>query len=104
MCQSNDVLQASFHAAPEMTRHLCDYGNGSMGYGLRKLAEEMTEDGYIHGFRDATIILSIIGLSIWGVKKLVDKHHSRKNYAPLPTECNSPEQEVSCNAEVQNTL
>ena len=95
MCESFDVLQSSFSSATVMTNTFCDYGNGSMGNGIRKFAEEMFEsgledgyksgcfDGYSIGYVEGTIItttfLGIAGLAIYGIKKFINKQKSKTN-------------------------
>ena len=42
MCESYDVLKSTYQSAPTMTYTFCDYGGGSMGYGIRKFADEVS--------------------------------------------------------------
>ncbi|MBQ3602204.1 MAG: hypothetical protein IJA02_00020 [Clostridia bacterium] len=116
MCSSCDVLQASYLSANAMTNTFCDYGSGSMGEGIRKFAKEMIDsgvkegykigcsDGYSIGFIEGsvitTVVLSVIGLSALGIKKISDKHKSKKEQKSLRLEDESLEKEVDCSAEV----
>lgn len=54
MCDISDVFQSSFQRAPAMTSALCDYGNGAMGFGIRRLVKEMiiigSQKGYAIGY------------------------------------------------------
>lgn len=99
MCESFDVLQSSYQSATAMTNAFCDYGNGSMGDGIRKFAEEMFtagaksshktawSDGYSIGFSEGTVVttvvLSFIGLSVWGIKKIANNHKNKKEKESL---------------------
>lgn len=114
MCESCDILQSSYKSANAMTNSFCDYGNGSMGYGIRKFAEEMfnaganegyktgCSDGYSIGFLEGAIIstaaVAVVGFTVWGVKKLSDKWKEKKTQQNIPVENDILSQEVTCNA------
>ena len=100
MCKSYDVLQSSFLAAPEMTSRLCDYGNGSMGNGIRRLADEMTKDGYKSGVLHTSIVFSTVLFTVWGVKKLANNYQAQKNPKHIVAGITTPEQEEKCDAEI----
>lgn len=98
MCDVCDVLQSSFQPANAMTSALCEYGDGDMGFGIRKLAGEMLtvggkegydngfSDGYPKGFLDgffqgenrgiikgtviSTVTIGTVGLAVWGIKAI----------------------------------
>ena len=131
MCESYDVLKSTYQSAPTMTYTFCDYGGGSMGYGIRKFADEMIDtgikegvrkgilvgfcEGYKKGFSEGravgfvegslitTVVLSALGLSVWGVNKIRNKNkiNNRKKLS-LENEIN--EKEEICNAEVQSNF
>lgn len=56
-----DVLQSSYQSATSMTYTICDYGEGSMGYGIRKFADEMLDVGRKEGFKDGILFGTIKG-------------------------------------------
>lgn len=79
MSDVSNVLQSSFQHAPAMTSALCDYGDGAMGSGIRKLAEEMLTIGgqrgytigYDRGFSDGHSVGFYDGFSLGENKGLV---------------------------------
>lgn len=79
MSDVSNVLQSSFQHAPAMTSALCDYGDGAMGSGIRKLAEEMLTIGgqrgytigYDSGFSDGHSVGFYDGFSLGENKGLV---------------------------------
>ena len=110
MCSSCDVLQASYLSANAMTNTFCDYGSGSMGEGIRKFAKEMIDsgvkEGYKIGFNNGcsvgfiegsvitTVVLGVVGLSTLGIKKISEKHKTKKEQEKLQLEDESLEMEV----------
>ena len=106
MCESCDILQSSYQSANAMTNSFCDYGNGSMGYGIRKFAEEMfnagANEGYKIGFIEGTVIstatIAVVGFTVWGVKKLSDKRKAKNDQQNISVEKDEFNQEVTCNA------
>lgn len=73
MCTSYDVLQSSYQSANAMTSTLCDYGE-DMGQGIRKLYAE----GYITGWIDGAIVISVLGIVGFTVKSITRKVGNRK--------------------------
>ena len=106
MSAACDVLQSTYQSATSMTYTICDYGEGSMGYGIRKFADEMidvgrkkgfkdgfsfgTQKGYASGFSNGfnlgllegsiitTVIIGACGATIYGINKLLIKKKSKK--------------------------
>lgn len=98
-----DVLHASTGSADVISHVLCEYGDGSMGAGVRKLAGEMlivggqksyglgyntgASNAYPTAFKNGVVTGSIIGVSavaligfgIWGTKKLINYQRSKKH-------------------------
>lgn len=110
MYDACDVLHASYCSADVANHVLREYGEGSMGKGIRKLAGEMltiggqqsyslgydagVKDAYQTAFRDGAVTGSIlcvcavglIGFGVWCTKKLLERHDSPKNEPQLLTE------------------
>lgn len=102
MCDVCDILQSSFQPAHVMTSTLCDYGNGNMGSGIRRLAGEMLTIGgqksypigYDNGFSDgfflgekkgfikgtiiSTAVIGTCSLAVWGIRKAYDHRKLKK--------------------------
>ena len=94
-----DVLHSSYCSA-DITNHvLREYGEGSMGKGIRKLAGEMltiggqqsysagyesgVADTYPIAFKDGAIMGTVVGICIagllgWCAKKIIDRHNTQK--------------------------
>ena len=57
MCDIHDVVNASHEAADVIVSTVYDYGEGSLGNGIRKCVEEAhnigNQQGYIEGFIDS---------------------------------------------------
>lgn len=88
-----DVMESTDGSGATMTRTLFEYGNGSLGEGIRRLAGDMLHVGYGQGAQDmapvaydagrtqgrteGTIITLVVGviitLGIWGTCKLCQK-------------------------------
>lgn len=105
-----DVLNASYCSADVANHVLRVYGEGSMGKGMRKLAGEMltiggqqsytlgyeagVTDTYPMAFKNGAItssafcicVVGLIGLGVWGVKKLKMQHEAEKETASLHSE------------------
>lgn len=69
MCDSNDVLQSTYHSASTMTKTLYEYGEGDMGQGIRKLMEERSKRSYTKGLLSGTLITATAGIIILIVHK-----------------------------------
>ena len=90
-----DVLNASYCSADVANHVLREYGDGSMGRGIRKLAGEMLTIGgqksYDLGFKKGIITTSVIGscafgllgLGAWCAKKIMDLHKAKGETQPL---------------------
>ena len=84
MCSLNDVLVSSKGTACAMTHSVCEYGNGSMGEGVRKLVDVATKVGRSKGIKEGIIIgvggSGAIALTIWGVNELIQfcKNNKKK--------------------------
>lgn len=127
MCESYDVLKSTYQSAPTMTYTFCDYGGGSMGYGIRKFADEMIDtgikkgrslgasEGYKLGFTEghsvgfvegaiiATVALGVLNLTIWGINKIKNKNRiDSKRQLTIKNE--KTEKEEINNAEVQSNI
>lgn len=127
MCESYDVLKSTYQSAPTMTYTFCDYGGGSMGYGIRKFADEMIDtgikkgrslgacEGYKLGFTEghsvgfvegaiiATVALGVLNLTIWGINKIKNKNRiDSKRQLTIKNE--ETEKEEINNAEVQSNI
>ena len=114
-----DVLRAS-HCSADVANHvLREYGEGSMGKGIRKLAGEMltiggqqsygigydagVADTYSTAFKNGAVTGSIIGVctigligfGVWCTKKLIERHNAKKEENQLLTDA---AEEVSENA------
>ena len=105
-----DVLHASYCSADVANHVLREYGEGSMGKGIRKLAGEMLTIGgqqsyglgydagvaetYLTAFKNGAVTGSIIGvctvgligLGVWCTKKLIERHNAKKEEAQQITE------------------
>lgn len=114
-----DVLHASYCSADVANHVLREYGEGSMGKGIRKLAGEMLTiggqqsyglgydagvvDSYPTAFKNGAVTGSIIGvctvgligLGVWCTKKLIERHNAKKEENQL---LNDTAEEVSENA------
>lgn len=110
MYDACDVLHASYCSADVANHVLREYGEGSMGKGIRKLAGEMltiggqqsyslgydagVKDAYQTAFKDGAVTGSIlcvcavglIGFGVWCTKKLLERHDSQKTEPQLLTE------------------
>ena len=119
MYDACDVLHASYCSADVANHVLREYGEGSMGKGIRKLAGEMltiggqqsygigydagVSDTYPTAFKDGVVTGSIIcvctvgliGFGVWCTKKLIERHNAKKEENQLLTET---AEEVSANA------
>ena len=97
-----DVLHASYCSADVANHVLREYGEGSMGKGIRKLAGEMltiggqqsygigydagVSDTYPTAFKDGVVTVSLIcvcaigliGFGVWCTKKLIEHHNAKK--------------------------
>ena len=113
MCEACDVLQSSYQPANVMTSTFCDYGNGSMGCGIRKLAEEMQTNGYKNGFADglslgfvkgsiiATATCATVALTSWGIAKIAKNRKKKQAAKTIVSEKDIPYEEEDCsNVEV----
>ncbi len=98
MYDLQDVLSASRCSADVMNHVLCDYGDGNMGNGLRKVMGEMLtvgsqegykigyneglKVGYSNGFIKGSIFsvcaLGVIATGAWCVKKTIAIHKTKK--------------------------
>lgn len=90
MYDTCDVLHASYCSADVATHVLREYGEGSMGKGIRKLAGEMLTIGgyqsYGAGLKKGLLKGTIIGVCLssavliggWCTKKIVDYHNIKK--------------------------
>ena len=92
-----DVMESTDGSGATMTRTLFEYGDGSLGEGIRRLAGDMLHIGYERGAQDmapvaydagitqgrteGTIITLAVGgiitLCIWGTCKLFQKKKTR---------------------------
>ena len=114
-----DVLHASYCSADVANHVLREYGEGSMGKGIRKLAGEMltiggqqsyglgydagVADAYPTAFKNGAVTGSIIGVctvgligfGVWCTKKFIERHNAKTEEQKLLP--NSAE-EVSENA------
>ena len=119
MYDACDVLHASYCSADVANHVLREYGEGSMGKGIRKLAGEIltiggqqsygigydagVSDTYPTAFKDGVVTGSIIcvcavgliGFGVWCTKKLIEHHKAKKEENQLLTET---AEEVSANA------
>ena len=97
-----DVLRSSYSSADVMNHVLCDYGEGNMGKGIRKLAGEMLylggkqsyNIGYKNGCADTYLIahnsglvkgslftvvtIGAVGAGIWCAKKAMDYYKNKR--------------------------
>lgn len=94
-----DVLHSSYCSADVTNHVLREYGDGSMGKGIRKLAGEMltiggqrsynvgyesgVSDTYPIAFKDGTIIGAVAGICVtvllgWCTKKIIARHNTQK--------------------------
>ena len=97
MCSLNDVLASTKGAAPAMSHSFCEYGNGSMGEGVRKIVSVSTKIGFVNGIKEGVIIgipkgrkeglligvgaSGAFALAVWGVAELVQFcKKNRKKY------------------------
>lgn len=99
-----DVLHASRGSADVINHVLCDYGEGSMGNGIRKLAGEIltvaSRKGYDNGFGDGYGIgysngilkgsaitacaFGAVSVSAWGISKVIGICRRKKAIKELP--------------------
>lgn len=85
-----DALHASYCSADVANHVLREYGEGSMGKGIRKLAGEMLtiggQESYDLGFKKGIIATSVIGscalglieLGVLCAKKIVEHQNAKK--------------------------
>ena len=93
-----DVLHASYGSADIINHVLCDYGEGNMGNGIRKLAGEIlmatSRESYENGFEDGyntelsngilkgsiitSCLLATLVLGAWGTNKLISIYKEKK--------------------------
>ena len=131
MCESYDVLKSTYQSAPTMTYTFCDYGGGSMGYGIRKFADEMIDtgmkegvrkgvlvgfregykkgfsEGHAFGFVEGSIITAValgaLSITVWGINRIKDKKRI-ENMKQLTIKNEKIEKEEINNAEVQSNI
>lgn len=95
-----DVLHASHSSADVINHILCDYGEGNMGNGIRKLAGEVltvaSREGYDNGFGDGysigyssgivkgsivtVCIAGVFTVGVWCINKTIAYHKKNKAY------------------------
>lgn len=119
MYDACDVLHASYCSADVANHVLREYGEGSMGKGIRKLAGEMLtiggqqsygvgydagvsatyptalKDGVVTGSIICICAVGLIRFGVWCTKKLIEHHNAKKEENQLLTET---AEEVSANA------
>ena len=98
-----DVLHASHGSADVINHVLCDYGEGNMGNGIRKLAGEIlmvaSREGYDNGYGDGyniglsdgilkgsvvtTCLIGTVALGTWCVNKAVSYYKEKKVKAKI---------------------
>lgn len=75
MCSFNDVWDSFDGAASEVTHSVCEYGNGSMAEGMRKIVYVAHESGFLNGRKEGVVLgvggSAVIALAAWGVTKVV---------------------------------
>lgn len=94
-----DVLHASHGSADVINHVLCDYGEGNMGNGIRKLAGEIlmaaSREGYENGFENGyntglsngilkgsintTCLFGTVILGAWCTNKLISIYKEKKD-------------------------
>ena len=94
-----DVLNASYCSADVANHVLREYGEGSMGRGIRKLAGEMLTIGgrasYDLGYKKGVVTTSIIGVAAvgligfgaWCTKKIMEYRNTKKELLQSISEC-----------------
>ena len=127
MCESYDVLKSTYQSAPAMTHTFCDYGGGSMGYGIRKFADEMIDTGikkgcslgaceghkigfaegrsvgFVEGVIITTVALGVLNLNIWWINRIKEKKRIENN-KQLTIKNEKIAKEEFNNAEVQSNI
>lgn len=127
MCESYDVLKATYQSAPTMTHTFSDYGGGNMGYGIRKFADEMIDTGIkkgcslgacegrkigfaegrsvglVEGVIITTVALGVLNLTIWGINRIKDKKRIEKQ-KQLHSKNKNAEKEEYSDVEVQSNI
>lgn len=102
MYDACDVLHASHCSADVVNHVLREYGEGSMGKGIRKLAGEMLtigeqqsygfgydagvadtfqtafKNGVVTGSIIGVCTVGLIGLGVWCTKKRIERHNAKK--------------------------
>ena len=93
-----DVLKASYGSADIINHVFCDYGDGSMGNGIRKFAGQIltvaSKEGYEYGFTDGhntgmtkgviygsvvtVCFVSVIASSAWCINKSINYWKAKK--------------------------
>ncbi len=93
-----DVLHASHSSADVINHILCDYGEGNMGNGIRKLAGELltvaSREGYDNGFGDGysigyssgivkgsivtVCVAGVFTVGVWCINKTIAYHKKNK--------------------------
>lgn len=105
-----DVLHASYCSADVANHVLREYGEGSMGKGIRKLAGEMltiggkqsysigydagVSDVYQTAFKKGAVTgssicvctVGLIGFGVWCAKKIIERHNAKKEESQQITE------------------
>lgn len=111
MCDSSDIIQSSYRSASAMTSSFCNYGEGNMGDGIRKFAENTYStglgNGYSLGFTEGVIatIVSVgaVGLCAWSTKRIISRLR-RKNSKEVLMPDNDEVREESYYVEVQSNV
>lgn len=74
MCTLDDVIYSSYGPADEMCFTLREYGNGSMGRGIRR----MTEESFAKGCVCASMVIVVVGLGSLGILKVKNKLNEKR--------------------------